>query len=399
MIESYLNISGKTLGRSLRNKKSRQFNIFSLVEVYNLRAREWGLESYIEPLNLDIQQLFNEGFSTSGAFPQLMRISGELYLLDESKISKITQVNSDGTFTLSNITLYDINNKTNAINVTPGGQWHLIDLQNTFLITNKNSTIFKLGGDSKFYVNNYTTVNTGISDGGRSLLGGFNKDNFWNPTWKEFWKTWSTKHDYGLTLDYGLDQSFIMWSTVGGGDVFHLFYPEVFDSITGYDSTDPYIFTLYKRGDIGFIPMTWRGTILQMLHLNDTIAVYGDNGISLLKHFNDPAPTYGERVVSNIGINNRGAVAGSDSEHIFIDKNGYLYTLNNQGVTQLGYEEFFSPMVAKGDIFITYNYQEEEFYITNDEKCYLLNKNGLTEIYFKVKSYIYYNRSLITGRI
>lgn len=409
MIETFIDIKGKTLGKGLRFRETNTRNYFALTQATNVRGNEFGLESLETFIKLDEDILYNYGIRIESPFPQIFKGIEDIFLLTSGRIFKINDLDlGTSAFTLTEIKLYDINNSENEIRANKGSYWSFIDLGKAYLFVNGNSSIFYFPHQKnivddvdKAYVDNSVSINCGAFYKGRSVIGGFNSSNFWNDSWKEFWSDWSTKHNYELNLPEGLEQNFIMWSMAGGGDVFSLFYPKL--SISGivqndYSTTNPLIFDFMKRGDGGFIPVSWSDAVLRVEVLGENLIAYGNNGISILKFFEQPVVTLGEKRISNVGIASNATLCVGKDRHLFISPTGYLYEIDGKfSVKRIGYQEFLSPLL-NNNVTISYNYEMDEFYISTNHKCYVYANGRLTESIQKIISTIYYNKTIIIGR-
>ena len=111
-----------------------------------------------------------------------------------------------------------------------------------------------------------------------------------------------------------------------------------------------------------------------------------------LTPFLDPIPGYGSVLVrSDLGINNRSAVCKGENEHVFVSSSGDLYLVDNKAqVTKLGYKEYLGDMI-ENEVIISYDEYNEEFYICDGQKTYLLTRNGLCRVNQLVTSIIYYD--------
>ena len=145
-------------------------------------------------------------------------------------------------------------------------------------------------------------------------------------------------------------------------------------------------FTPTKLNTAGFRNIPWPGDVLKVKRLGDLIVVYGDQGIGMLVPVNDPIATYGFKEVLNIGLASKGAVGGDEHSHVFVDKEGWLWGIEEgQTPKRLGYQEFFSALTA-ADIMISLDPSEQEFYISDGSKGYLLTPWGLCETYQRFTS-------------
>jgi len=165
------------------------------------------------------------------------------------------------------------------------------------------------------------------------------------------------------------DQNYVAWSDIGSAE----FYPGL-------------------RNEAGYASMSWNGSVLRVLELGDLVAVYGENGISLLK----PSSQYmGIKELDLPGIPVAGAVGGSNRSHVFVDYSGALWLMGPDGKPKkLGYREFISEMDA-GEIVISYNRQQNEFYISDGVLGFVLGENGLCQTHQLVSSAVFDNGVLL----
>jgi hypothetical protein len=102
-------------------------------------------------------------------------------------------------------------------------------------------------------------------------------------------------------------------------------------------------FTVDHSNVSGRRPMDWKGTVYEIIKLNDTVVVYGSNGVTVMK----PSEVHwGMRTISKIGIANKGAAIGTDTEHYFIDRENVLWQLTSQGLKRLDYSEYLETMTT-----------------------------------------------------
>ena len=156
------------------------------------------------------------------------------------------------------------------------------------------------------------------------------------------------------------DVNYVAWSDIGSAE----FYPGL-------------------RNEAGYAPMSWIGAVLRVMPMGDMVAVYGETGVSLLK----PAKQY--MAIKDLdlpGIPVAGAVGGSNRAHLFVDYGGDLWLLGADGKPKkLGYSEYIGQMSA-GDIVVSFNRQQNEFYISDGQTSYVLGDKGLCQTHQLVSS-------------
>ena len=187
-----------------------------------------------------------------------------------------------------------------------------------------------------------------------------------------------------MTISETIDTNFVLWSTIGGGDLLWLFYQDIaesgFLSDGFHDAIRPLMFEQIKRNERGFMPMPWQGTVYNLIPLGNRVIVYGDGGISSLPMVSSPIPTFGLAHLLDIGVASRSAVAIGPSGHVFVDQAGMLRLLDSSfKLHTLGYKEFFKEMLGT-DIVGTYDPLEGDYRICNETMGYIWNPDGLCEI-------------------
>lgn len=318
--------------------------------------------------------------------------------------------------------------------IQPGGVngWHFMDFFEVWALFNTESTIFALkrsalGGNDVAQVQSEVTIKTGCAHRGRAIMGGFDASNFWKSEWVTFWNSWISS--MGLSLptisETGPGGNFVMWSTIGGGDVFSMLFPataqeglvgspavdgSLGDSVGGAAGsqtavTDPYatgeevhsadrplIFDLFERGEWGLMPMPWQGSVLHVRPLEEGVMVYGEDGIAALTLFpgdGDIPPTYGLKELGiRTGIKSRDAVGGDEKGHAYVDAKGALHAVGaSLEPVRLGYQDIFSGL---SNLIVSHAPGESkeggEFYISDGHTCYVLTKDGLGSVNMPVSS-------------
>lgn len=235
-----------------------------------------------------------------------------------------------------------------------GGPWNFVDAHGFWVLINDSNVIIRNPvGSNRVYKIPTNTATSCCEYKGRMMFAGFD----------------DTK-TYGL---WGtLKPNCVWWSSVGGGDVVELFRPSIRDA----DVMDSYI----KRNDGGYSVMPWQGSIVQMVALNTGVLVLGEQGVAMLRQYNEPSPTFGtENIVDQVGLISRGAAVAGKDRAVFVDTSGNVWQVEENGrAERLGYEEYFQPLLTE-DIVASYDSQHDEFWFTTPETCYVLNRLGMGE--------------------
>ena len=251
---------------------------------------------------VDDANLVANNVTVSFPFPQIFKGRDETYLLSQTELFTLDVTNG----TLNKIDSYDSDNPDTLLAPTSGGLWQFVDFGKTYMFLNGTSTMFRSGAETIFgleaktYVRNNLTINAGCSFRGRSIIGGFNVDDFYNSDWKLFWKYWQDKGvDSGISGDISLGSNFIMWSLIGGGDMLSLFYSSLIETgiirnnqYETYSRDNPIFLDMLSRGDSGFMPMNWNGDIYSIKGLGNGVLVCGDEGIGYMPIASN---TFGDR--------------------------------------------------------------------------------------------------------
>lgn len=146
--------------------------------------------------------------------------------------------------------------------------------------------------------------------------------------------------EIALTLsftDYLLGSSranFVKWSKVGDLD-----------------------FTIDESNVAGERPMDWKGSVYGILKLGDRVVVYGVNGVTMMK---PSGVHWGMETIYRIGLKNKGALAGDDTRHFFVDKLSQLWEVSQQGLVKLDYSEYIASMST---IILSYDIEKKLLYL------------------------------------
>ena len=293
-------------------------------------------------------------------------------------------------WTRAAITTYDAYNEGSTKSITSGGTWQLIDFFNVWYLLNGSCLVFQtnekgmFGLTDKVLVNDTIIVSAGCDFRGRAMFGGFDPLIDWSQVW-EHYGTLPVSMDESMELGAG----FVLWTTIGGGDLPGLFDKlkapyGVFTEDETAGLTDSLFVDLWKRNEIGFMPMPWQGTINHLKPLGNSVVAYGRQGIAVLRPLSGGLTGFGMEQMSSLGITSRGAVGGDENHHLVVASDGALYMVGGERkISRLGYRDILAPMIGQ-EIVVVYNPQLDEFFISGstvggDPLSFLLTKAGLGE--------------------
>ncbi len=120
-------------------------------------------------------------------------------------------------------------------------------------------------------------------------------------------------------------------------------------------------FTIDQSNIAGERNLDWKGLVYDIKKLgNKSFVVYGANGVtvfqpSTLKNYNvstrlsgqdsyQITPTFAIDTLSRVGVLWKGAVAGNESQHFWIDKKDRLCTMTGEGPKILDYSEYLETL-------------------------------------------------------
>lgn len=351
---------------------------------YNMIPTPAGLES---PKALT--DPFSGGVTVDPPFPQVFR--GRDLTLSFSSTS-VSEVSTGSTpWTLSGVSVVSTNGSSGTI--PEGGPWHFVDLGPSFYAFNGAATVFRpgfsilRGSPTTTYVETSVKPQTGCEHKGRIFIGGLDKSSIWNADWQEIFAEWEAAAG-DQNINYGQDgpgPSWIMWSSIGGGDFpLWLFYPEG-NAQLNIGPTKQEVIRRIKRNEFGWAPLRMNGTVQVLKPLGEHVVAYGDEGIEVLLLQGNRV---GFRKLANFGVKGRGTVAGDLDGHIFLDAEGNLWSLGTDlQLSRLGYEEWLSGFSATSTV-MTQDPLDRQVYISDPQESFILTQNGLAEIPRRLTSLI-----------
>lgn len=309
-------------------------DILTLYDAFNVRATDFGLEAprtITVPATHAVSWPFPQVFK--GNFATFVCSETKIYVLEGSSLTELVEVDSGG------------------------GMWHFLDMHNAVMFTNGDSVVWTRSPakyhdmtGAEFNVNTTPTIGTCCYHRGRAILAGFD-------SLADFGK-WKV-----------IDENFVVWSSIGGGDVFRAWNNDSSDDISHFEENTS-----------GSMAMPSSGRVLAVKSLGKDVVVYSEDSVNLLVQVVEPTSTFGLQEIAKIGIKGRGAVCGSDYVHYFISNTSELYRLSaDEGLQRLGFNRFFSGMTGS-NIMATYDSSRGEAYISDGTTGCIITASGLTRV-------------------
>lgn len=323
-------------------------------------------------------------------FPQVFRGIKETLLVDSDALYSV-----DENFNCIPISV--VNYQTGAADTMPSHSiWEFVDMGTTWVLFNGHDVVFRdnvsFSAVNTVKVCKDVHIGTGCVFRGRMITGGFGNGGF-GLGWESVLKALRTSLSADFaSLPYMIDDGAIIWSSIGSSDLAFrwLLYPDEaqsgYTTVSGFDTTRTLFMEAIEKNEAGIAPLPVPGVPMRILPIGANISgvrgaviVYGTKGVVAYIPYSEPVSTFGARKLSDVGIIGRGAVAGDDYEHIFIDKTGCVWRLNTDlELTSLGYEKYFTQEQST-IISIKAQKREQEFYLSTPSEGYILTNVGLGE--------------------
>lgn len=384
--------TAKGIQKGLRRYADWPINGEGLFELRNAKCTEYGIREWESPnAAFSASELIGASLSLSPPLPQLFKGKSNAFLADRSHLHSINTSN----FTLDQLLIYDAYTPALQTNIVGDGVWDFIDFGESYMFFNGTSWVFKtghakiVGEDEKIFTVITPTIRSGCLFHGRAIYGGF-VGSPWNAEWEAMLRSLLApgvlpqSTETGLSINFqDIGQNYVWWTSVGGGDLLWLIYPQL--AFTGaldgnYKDKLPYFIQSLYRGDWGFMPMDFAGEVVRVVPLDqkDIVAVFGTDGICLLQ-YNREMTTFGKYKMQAPRINQRGAVCASNTDLIYIDDRSQLWRLAENSFELLGYKEYLQQ-ITSGEVNIHYDESENDFIIVGEDKAFIFNSFGLSEI-------------------
>src|SRR3989304_4151335 len=319
------------------------------VELYNAKLNEYGVRDWESPVEaFAALELTQHSVVIAAPYPQLFHGRSKVFCAFKGQLFEVDTT----TWDLLPITTYDGYDTTVAAAITLDGVWDFIDLNDNYMFFNGTSWVYKTsnealkGGTDKTLVVTTPNITSAARFHGHVMYGGFS-GTVWNAEWQAAWKALQPEN-VGILQNFdNISSNYVWWTSAAGGDLLWLIYPQL--AFAGplnnnYDAGEPYFIRQLQRGDWGWMPVDFKGPIMRLPEGDAWGCGLGEDGVCIMP-YNREVTTFGKIRTSLAGLQQRGAVAASDTELVYIDPRNDLYTIANDGkITLLGYRQYLSEI-------------------------------------------------------
>jgi hypothetical protein len=139
---------------------------------------------------------------------------------------------------------------------------------------------------------------------------------------------------------------------------------DIYSNLVKWSKVGDFDFTKDQSNVSGERYMEWKGDVHHIKRLGDHVVVYGQNGVSVMKPVGN---NYSLQNVHKIGTAGRGAVAGDETVHFFVDKNGKLFKIADK-LIELDYSEYLSRLT---DPVLSYDKRNGLLYLCDGSLGYV----------------------------
>ena len=269
-----------------------------------------------------------------------------------------------------------------------GGVWQWVFFKDQFYLTNGQQLVYRTPreSDSKILITTSAVLNCQAigkdTAQERILFGGLSGTYFDSGQWPDdLFGLWLSGNDIGWQeQDTLLGTNWIMWGQPGGGsyDLPEQLIQGALGLLTAaqYAEVKEMIYEAIEAGIIGLRPMPTQGAIRVIKELGSEILVYTDDAVHILVR---NGVQYSSGILKKVGVAGRGAVAGTEKEHLYVDTDSVLHRIaSSANIERLGFEEHLSTLTA-ASIVISYDPDRGEYYISDGVKGYVFADDQLSE--------------------
>lgn len=367
------------LRKGIRPFKLADRNSDWLFKMNNLRCSPYG----------GVRQIIGTQVSLEDAvfpFPQIFNLQENLYVCDSEAIYLL----NPNTLETTLVDFYNPKYPQYTSAIPSGGAWHAVAYHSTFAFWNGECVAYRTNadalvqaGENKAFVQTTVPLQTGCDYRGQLMVAGAMPGMFWDVNWTNLIEDMATRIPTGLALSLDVKSNFVFWSQIGGGDLTWLLDPaqamtgDV--SPAGYGTSRMFWYDMFKRGDMGFIPLPVNGSVRVLKVLGNRVICYTDDGLFALNPvvLDTGTPAFGLQLIAKgLSVESRSAVGGDEQRHYFVDKQQQLWQLTADLQLRLfRYNEYISSIeTEEAQVILSWDDVERELHISGPIRGLILSE-------------------------
>jgi hypothetical protein len=309
--------------------------------------------------------------TVSWPWPQLIRGEEITLLAFEQALYSMNESTWAGTDLSSAPGFFESGDPTTTETIdASGGMWQSVFFRDQWYLTNGQQLVYQTPreSDSKILVTTTAELNALAigkdSKMERMIFGGLSGTNLSASDWTNIFAVWRRSQEVlgsWQEQDTAIGTNWIVYGPPGGGSwdlpesliqgALGLLTAAQFAEVTGP------IYELVEQGVIGMCPLSTRGAVQAIKEHANGIVVYTTDAVHDLRR---DGVNYIPNQILEQGIAGRGAVAGTESEHVFVSNQNVLFRIRDS-IERIGYENKLDTLTA-ADIVITRDADQDDYY-------------------------------------
>lgn len=366
----------ETLKAGLRPTNRAKRNAPVLVECTGVRPSPFGLSPYEAFTDaISASELSDNSITPAWPFPQIFRGSQITLLVTQTGLWTVDE--SD--WTLTAVTTYDASNDANTKAIDSGGSWQFVDFQNCWLLFNGTCIVYKRADNAKVLVRTRAIL-TACEHGQRLFIGGLSQ--IWNSSWDTLVGTWLANTEPAAFDDsLATPENMVFWTNVGSLGLFWLLLDTTSATVgelTTHAASDPWAHFLMMRGDWGFAPTPYPGSVYALKSLNNSVIAYCEGGVAALTPGGTPLPSCAVTPLSPVGIYGRNSVAASKARHLWLSARSELFQTDTNGLTRLDFGEY-GALLDSGTVIGSADEEEGILFLSDGDVTLMQTEQGVAK--------------------
>lgn len=236
---------------------------------------------------------------------------------------------------------------------------------------------------------------------GRLYMGGFHPDNpCFSSTialkgaksWEYFWQSFLENVEVELTHEgMTIGKNVIFYSKLNGGDYFWPFAVEMAmlscPSESAFEDAAPFLLDAVRKKEIGFFEVPTIGHIQRLESVDRALYIFATDGIFIaVQNPTDFGTGHAVFKVSDVPLKHISSGLNKGMGVYFVNANDNLCFADQEGVKVIGYKVQLKTLT--GYVQMDYDNEEDDLYISGDNRCFVLTRTGMGEYGAPVSSFV-----------